>query len=64
MIDKILAIKKKRRVSEYYLLIFSMFGGCFLALISMYLFKHKIRKKKFIFINIISVIIWIILILK
>lgn len=57
-IDKKKAIKNKERISEYTLLTFSMLGGSFLGIISMYLFRHKTKKKKFIILNIFSIIIW------
>lgn len=60
-VDKRKAINKKERISEYNLLLFSVFGGSFLGILSMYLFKHKTKKKKFIIINILSIIMWIIL---
>lgn len=63
-LDKFLAIKKKRRVSEYHLLTLSIFGGCFLGIISMFLVHHKTRKRKFIIINLLSIIIWLCLIIK
>lgn len=59
MFDKWFAIKRKRRISEYHLLILSIFGGCFLGFISMYLFHHKTRKRKFIVINVIAIIGWL-----
>lgn len=45
-LDKIKAIKHSYRVPENFLLIFSFLGpvGAFL---SMWLFRHKIRKRKF-----------------
>ena len=39
--------KKKQRISEDTLMLLSMIGGCYGALISMYLFRHKINKTKF-----------------
>jgi len=61
-LDKYFAIKNKRRISEYTLLTLSIFGGCFAALMAMYIFHHKTRKVKFILTNWIFVIIWIVLI--
>lgn len=46
-IDKILAIKKKRRISEHTLIIISFFGGSIGTLLGMLIFRHKIRKPKF-----------------
>lgn len=56
--DKWLAIKCKRRISEFHLLVLSIVGGCFLGFISMYLAHHKTRKIRFIVINILSIICW------
>lgn len=46
-IDKILAIKKKRRISEHTLITISFFGGSIGTLLGMFIFRHKIRKPKF-----------------
>ncbi len=46
-IDKVLAIKEKRRISEHTLITLSLFGGCLGTLLSMFIFRHKIRKPKF-----------------
>lgn len=56
--DKYLAIKRGNRISEFHLLLLSFLGGAFLGLITMYFVHHKTRKKKFIIINIMSIIIW------
>ena len=58
LIDKLLAIKQMWRIKEKTLLLFCFLGGCFLFLISMYLFNHKIKKKSFFTFVLISVIIW------
>ena len=42
--DKAQALKNKRRVSENKLLFFSFIGGTIGSLISMLLFRHKIKK--------------------
>ena len=39
--------KKKQRISEDTLMLLSILGGCYGALISMYLFRHKVNKAKF-----------------
>ena len=49
--DKLLAIKRKRRISEHTLLLLSVIGGSLGALIAMYLFHHKTRKRKFLVVN-------------
>ena len=46
-LDKILAIKKKRRISEHTLITISFFGGSIGTLLGMLIFRHKIRKPKF-----------------
>lgn len=56
-IDKILAIFNKRRVSEKNLILLSIIGGSYGSLLSMLIFHHKIRKKKFIIINLVMIII-------
>ena len=58
VLDKWLAIKRKKRISEYHLLTLSVFGGCFLGFFGMYLVHHKTRKCKFIITNILEIIIW------
>ena len=63
-IDKYLAIKKKYRISEISLLVSSIIGGCFIAIISMRLFHHKTRKLIFWIVNILSIILWIYIIIE
>lgn len=57
-LDKWLAIKGKRRISEFNLLLLSIIGGSFLGIIAMYLVHHKTKKIKFVIINVISIIFW------
>lgn len=57
-LDKLFAIKNISRISENTLLTLSIFGGAYLGLIGMYFFHHKTRKNKFLFINILSIILW------
>lgn len=45
--DKHQAIYNKWRISEFLLLLFTIFGGAFGALIAMWLFKHKTQVDKF-----------------
>ncbi len=45
--DKLLAIIKKRRISEFTLLTLSIFGGSVGAILAMIIFKHKIKKDDF-----------------
>lgn len=63
-IDKQKAKKNKRRISEYTLLILSIFGGMIGSLISMKLFHHKTKKLKFWLINSIALIIWLYILLN
>ena len=60
-LDKLLAIIKKRRISEATLLFFSLIGGGLGTLIGMYIFRHKIRKMKFQILVPLSLIILYIL---
>lgn len=46
-IDKFLAIKNKKRISEHTLITLSIFAGCYGCALGMFLFRHKIRKPKF-----------------
>ncbi len=61
-IDKYLAIKKLYRISEYSLLILSVFGGGLGSIIGMRLFHHKTRKLLFWIINIVSLVIWVLIV--
>ena len=61
-IDKYLAVKKKYRISEYSLFILSIFGGSVGSLLGMRVFHHKTRKIIFWIVNIISFVIWILII--
>lgn len=47
-IDKLLAITKKRRIPEFTLLTLSIFGGTLGTILAMFIFRHKIRKIKFL----------------
>lgn len=48
IIDKIQAIRKKQRISEFNLLILTIFGGSIGTLLGMIVIRHKIRKIKFL----------------
>ncbi len=63
VIDKRRAIKNKNRISERTLIMFSLLGGAFSALISMYLFKHKTAKAKFIILIPFLFLIWALIIM-
>ena len=47
MIDKICAVKKKRRIPEVWLLAVTALGGGLGALLGMLIFRHKVRHAKF-----------------
>ena len=63
--DKWLAIKDKSRIPEKTLLILAILGGTLGAYISMWMFRHKIRKYKFLFgiplITLIQVVVFLML---
>ena len=58
--DKMIAIKGKRRISEYHLFVFAFFGGGIGALLGMKVFHHKTKKVGFWVLNILFTILWII----
>ena len=64
ILDKILAIKKKQRISEFHLLTITIFGGSVGTIIGMILAKHKIRKLKFILLVPLSLILHIFIYIK
>jgi uncharacterized membrane protein YsdA (DUF1294 family) len=47
-VDKQKAIKHKRRISEFNLLILSFLGGTIGAILAMIIFRHKISKTSFL----------------
>ena len=59
-IDKLLAIKHKERISEFALLLASLFGGSVGSLLGMIIFHHKTKKIKFWILNILFTLLWII----
>ena len=58
--DKRMAIKGKRRISEYHLFVFAFFGGSIGSLLGMKVFHHKTKKLSFWIVNILCTILWII----
>ena len=62
-LDKYLAKNKQYRVSEYSLFILAIFGGGIGSLLGMRVFHHKTKKASFWIVNILSSIIWIIVVL-
>lgn len=63
-IDKLLAIKKKYRISEFHLLTLTLFGGSIGSLLGMIIFRHKTKKMKFLIIIPLSIIIHILIYLQ
>jgi len=61
--DKKRAIKNKRRIPERILIGISIMGGAFGFWIAMYLFHHKTKHLKFIVLEPLLMILWIVLIL-
>ncbi len=59
-IDKLNAIKNRKRVPEITLHFFSFAGGIIGAIISMFAFRHKIRKKLFLSIQSVILLLWIV----
>jgi len=60
-VDKFLAFKHCYRISERLLYLFSIFGGALGALLGMFCFRHKTLKLRFYLVNIISLILWILM---
>ena len=63
-VDKFLAVKHYYRISQKLLYIVSILGGALGALLGMFCFRHKTLKLRFYFVNIISLILWIIILFK
>lgn len=63
-LDKLFAIKNIRRISENTLLLIAIAGGVFGTTIGMVIFRHKIRKPKFLIIIPIILITYLYLIIK
>jgi len=58
--DKQLARKKKRRISENNLLLCTALGGFLGGVFAMYFFRHKIKKFAFMWRFVLLVAIWIV----
>lgn len=56
--DKLLAKKKKFRISEKLLFLISLMGGPYGAILGSNIFKHKTKKLKFNILNKSMAIIW------
>lgn len=63
-VDKFFAVKHYYRISEKLLYLFSIFGGALGALCGMFCFRHKTLKFKFYLINVISLILWCVILWK
>lgn len=61
LVDKLKATHDKWRIPEKTLLIFSVIGGVYGALIAMYKIRHKNRKMLFIITNWFFAIVYIVL---
>ncbi|HIT37562.1 MAG TPA: DUF1294 domain-containing protein [Candidatus Onthousia faecipullorum] len=59
--DKFLAVKHYYRISEKLLYLFGVIGGVLGALLGMFCFRHKTLKLRFYLVNVISLILWIII---
>lgn len=60
VIDKIYALKDRKRVPEMSLYFFSIAGGVLGALLAMIVARHKIRKKLFLSIQVFIALLWIV----
>lgn len=58
-IDKYKSIKHKYRISENTLFLLAILGGSLGALLGMIIFHHKTKKKKFIILIPIIMLIWV-----
>lgn len=63
-VDKYNAVHKKYRVSEKSIFTFSVIGGNIGAIMGMRFFHHKTRKASFWIINILSLIMWLIILIE
>lgn len=61
--DKHLAVYNKWRITESILLLFTLLGGAFGALMGMWIFKHKTQVNKFRIVVTITLLIMIIILL-
>jgi len=61
-IDKFLALKQQRRISERTLLFLTFFGGSIGSVLSMFVFHHKISKPSFWWKVLVIIVVQIIVI--
>jgi len=64
IIDKIKAVNKNTRISEFFLHILEILGGVFSIVILMLIIRHKNRKASFYLISYFILIIWTFLLFK
>lgn len=57
-IDKYLAMHRKSRISETWLLFLGVLGGSLGSILGMYKFRHKTKRFKFYFFNYGTLFIW------
>ena len=62
-LDKWFSIKRKRRISEFTLLFLSFIGGFIGEMLGMLIFRHKTLHIKFIILNPLFLISWILMII-
>lgn len=60
-LDKYKAIKHKYRISEKFLLLICLMGGCFGFILGMIINNHKTKKIKFCIVIPVMIVIWIII---
>lgn len=58
-VDKVKAVRGSFRIPEKVLLEVMVAGGVFGAILGMFLFRHKIRKPRFIIVAVISSILYL-----
>ena len=63
-IDKYKSIKHKYRISENTLIILAILGGSLGAFFGMITFHHKTKKKKFIILVPLLILIWVWILIK
>lgn len=63
-IDKYKSIKHQYRISEKTLIILPILGGSFGAFLGMIIFHHKTKKKKFIILIPVIMLLWVYILTK
>jgi uncharacterized membrane protein YsdA (DUF1294 family) len=63
-IDKYKSIKHKYRISENTLILLAIIGGPFGAFLGMIIFHHKTKKKKFMILVPVILLIWVYILIK